>query len=107
MGMSVEHGVDATGGSHQSVGVDARVIGGLAQVRQYHHVVGTLLTGLVYGRLHELVDMVRAQVVELVAVVVEERVALAAHGLWRSGADEGDALVTVTLDDIAREHGRD
>ena len=69
-------------------------------MREQHHIVGTLATGLVGSLLNLVIELLRTEVVKLDAVGIVERVALQDHRLGRHSTNEGDALLSVLLDDI-------
>ncbi len=100
VGMAIEHDIDATRIVDEQVGIEAQRLGGLTDVGEQYHVVGTLATGFIDGLLDELVEGLRLEVVEQDAVGVVEGIALEDHRFGRAGSDEGNLLVAILMDDI-------
>ena len=106
MGVTVEHNIDATGVVDEEMRTDSQRLGRLTHMREQHHIVGSILTGVVDCLLDEFIKGLRLQVIEQDTIGIVEGVTLEDHRLRGAGAHKGHLLVTILMDDVRGIDGR-
>ena len=106
MGVTVEHNIDATGVVDEEMRADTHRLGRFTHMREQHHIVGSILTGIIDSLLDEFIEGFRLQVIEQDTIGIVEGVTLEDHRLRGAGAHKGHLLVTILMDDVRGIDGR-